>query len=104
MLFRQFKHILAEQKAYVYDTKHYYIRDLTNRQGVFKRQQQELNPYLDALTRSISFKPLDSIDKFVCDYILEENPVSIQDTKQNLENYKEADRQARGGYCKNRRT
>ncbi|MDR2490338.1 MAG: AAA family ATPase [Spirochaetaceae bacterium] len=95
LVFRQFKLMLAEQKAYLFDTKYSYTRDLTNRLGVFKRQQQEVNPYLDTLTRSIGFKPLDSIDKFVCDYILEENPVSIQDMKQNLENYKEADRQAK---------
>ncbi|MDR2662963.1 MAG: hypothetical protein LBC31_08210 [Treponema sp.] len=99
LVFRQFKNVLAEQKAEVYDAKRLYIRDLTNRLGVFKRQQ-ELNPYLDALTRSIGFKPLDSIDQFVCDYILEENPVSIQDMKQNLENYKEADRQAKGAVSK----
>ena len=72
---------------------------MTNRLGVFKRQP-EVNPYLDSLTRSIGFKPLDSIDQFVCDYILEENPVSIQDMKQNLENYKEADRQAKGAIAK----
>ncbi|MDR1144465.1 MAG: hypothetical protein LBK77_09670 [Spirochaetaceae bacterium] len=99
LAFRQFKNALAEQKAEVYDAKRLYIRDLTNRLGVFKRQQ-EINPYLDALTRSIGFKPLDSIDQFVCDYILEENPVSIQDMKQNLENYKEADRQAKGAVSK----
>ncbi|MDR1307610.1 MAG: hypothetical protein LBK74_08565 [Treponema sp.] len=99
LVFRQFKNVLAEQKAEVYDAKRLYIRDLTNRLGVFKRQQ-EVNPYLDALTRSIGFKPLDSIDQFVCDYILEENPVSIQDMKQNLENYKEADRQAKGAVLK----
>ena len=68
-------------------TKKDYIRDLTNRLGVFKRLN-DLNPYLDSLTRSIGFKPLDSIDQFVCDFILEENLVSIQDMKQNLENYK----------------
>jgi uncharacterized protein YPO0396 len=100
LLFRQFKNMLAEQKAYIYDAKYSYIRDMTNRLGVFKRHQQDVNPYLDALTRSIGFKPLDSIDKFVCDYILEENPVSIQDMKQNLENYKEADRQAKGAAAK----
>ncbi|MDR1899941.1 MAG: hypothetical protein LBQ55_08045, partial [Treponema sp.] len=83
----------------VYDAKRLYTRDLTNRLGVFKRQQ-DLNPYLDALTRSIGFKPLDSIDQFVCDFILEENPVSIQDMKQNLENYKEADRQAAGAVAR----
>jgi chromosome segregation ATPase len=99
LLFRQFKNILAALKIEAYDAKRLYIRDITNRLGVFKRQA-DVNPYLDSLTRSISFKPLDSIDQFVCDFILEENPVSIQDMKQNLENYKEADRQAKGAIAK----
>ena len=91
--FRQFKNTLVEKNIYIHPTKKEYIKELTNRLGVFKRQP-EVNPYLDSLTRSIGFKPLDSIDQFVCDFILEENPVSIQDMKQNLENYKEAQRQA----------
>jgi uncharacterized protein YPO0396 len=99
LMFRQFKNVLAEKKIYDYPTKQQYIKDLTNRLGVFKRQP-EVNPYLDSLTRSIGFKPLDSIDQFVCDFILEENPVSIQDMKQNLENYKEADRQAKWAIAK----
>jgi DNA repair exonuclease SbcCD ATPase subunit len=99
LVFRQFKSILLERKTTVYDAKRLYLRDITNRLGVFKRQQ-DVNPYLDSLTRSIGFKPLDSIDQFVCDFILEENPVSIQDMKQNLENYKEADRQARGAIAR----
>jgi len=99
LLFRQFKNILAEKKLYDYPTKQQYVKELTNRLGVFKRQP-DVNPYLDSLTRSIGFKPLDSIDQFVCDFILEENPVSIQDMKQNLENYKEADRQAKGAIAK----
>jgi hypothetical protein len=37
-----------------------------------------------------------SVDRFVCDYILEEKPVEIQDMKNNLESYKEADREAKG--------
>ena len=97
--FRQWKNILAEKKAGECPTKQQYIRDLTNRLGVFKRQS-EVNPYMDLLTRSIGFKPLDSIDQFVCNYILEENPVSIQDMKQNLENYKEAERQAKWAIAK----
>jgi energy-coupling factor transporter ATP-binding protein EcfA2 len=98
---RQFKNNYSnnEQKIIFFESKRLYIRDLTNRLGVYKRQQ-EVNPYLDALTRSIGFKPLASIDQFVCDYILEENPVSIQDMKQNLENYKEANRQARAAAAK----
>ncbi|MCL2185504.1 MAG: hypothetical protein FWB86_06595 [Treponema sp.] len=80
-------------------TKQQYIKDLTNRLGVYKRQP-DVNPYIDSLTRSIGFKPLSSIDKFVCDYILEENLVKIDIMKQNLENYKEADRQARTAVAK----
>ena len=99
LMFRQFKNILAEKNINDCPTKKEYIKELTNRLGVFKRQP-DVNPYLDSLTRSIGFKPLDSIDQFVCDFILEENPVSIQDMKQNLENYKEADRQAKGAIAK----
>ncbi|MDR2596467.1 MAG: hypothetical protein LBC76_04010 [Treponema sp.] len=99
LIFRQFKNVLVERKFYDYPTKQQYVKDLTNKLGVFKRQP-DVNPYLDALTRSIGFKPLDSIDQFVCDFILEDNPVSIQDMKQNLENYKEADRQAKGAIAK----
>jgi len=99
LVFRQFKNILAEKNIDDCPTKKEYIKGLTNRLGVFKRQP-DVNPYLDSLTRSIGFKPLDSIDQFVCDFILEENPVSIQDMKQNLENYKEADRQAKGAIAK----
>ena len=91
---RQFKNILAGKNIYNHPTKKEYIRDLTHRLGVYKRQP-EINPYLDSLTRSVGFKPLDSIDQFVCDFILDENPVSIQDMKYNLENYKEAERQAK---------
>jgi len=99
LMFRQFKNILTEKNINDCPTKKEYIKELTNRLGVFKRQP-DVNPYLDSLTRSIGFKPLDSIDQFVCDFILEENQVSIQDMKQNLENYKEADRQAKGAIAK----
>ena len=99
LMFRQFKNILSEKKFYDYPTKQQYIKDLTNRLGVFKRLP-DVNPYLDTLTRSISFKPLNSIDQFVCDYILDENLVDIQSMKQNLENYKEADRQAKNAIAK----
>jgi len=52
------------------------------------------NPYLEAFTRSISFSPLVSVDKFVCDYILEEQPLNVKDMKANLESYKRAEMQA----------
>jgi len=99
MLFRQLKNTLAEKNIYDCPTKKEYVKELTNRLGVYKRQP-DVNPYLDSLTRSIGFKPLDSIDQFVCDFILDDSPVSIQDMKQNLENYKEADRQAKGAIAK----
>jgi len=92
--FRQFKNVYDSQKITFVDSKWLYVRDLTNKLGVY-RKQPDVNPYLDALTRSIGFKPLASIDQFVCDYILEENNVKIDVMKQNLENYKEAERQAR---------
>ena len=92
--FRQFKNILSEKNIYDYPTKRDYINEFTNKLGV-SRRQADLNPYLESLTRSIGFKPLESIDKFVCDFILDENPVSIQAMKHNLENYKEAERQAK---------
>ncbi|GHU62478.1 ATPase [Spirochaetia bacterium] len=99
LLFRQFKNILTTQKIEVYDLKKQYLRDLTGRLGVWKRHT-EVNPYLDSLTRSIGFVPLISINEFVCNYILEDNPVSIEDMKKNLESYKEADRQAKGAIAK----
>ena len=94
LLFRQFRSLLEEKKIEFCPTKKEYIKNLTNRLGVFKRQP-EVNPYLDSLTRSIGFKPLNSIDQFVCDYILEDNPVDISSMKYNLESYKEAERQAK---------
>ena len=97
LVFRQFKNINSNIDDCA--TKQNYIKKLTNKLGVFKRQP-EVNPYLDSLTRSIGFKPLASIDRFVCDYILEENLVKIDVMKQNLENYKEADRQARAAVSK----
>jgi len=97
--FRQLKNSFDSSKISFCETKKIYIRELTNKLGVFKRQQ-EVNPYLDVLTRSIGFKPLASIDQFVCDYILEENLVKIDVMKQNLENYKEADRQASAAIAK----
>ncbi|MDR0289586.1 MAG: hypothetical protein LBI06_01465 [Treponema sp.] len=102
LVFRQFKNSVEsvnEQKVIFFESKETYTRDITNKLGVFRRHQK-VNSYLDTLTRSIGFKPLASIDQFVCDYVLDENPVSIQDMKQNLENYKEADRQARGAIAK----
>ncbi|MDR1787371.1 MAG: hypothetical protein LBR16_02845 [Treponema sp.] len=96
---RQWRDLLKDLGAELSENKRIYIRDLSNRLGVWKRQA-DVNPYLDSLTRSIGFKPLHSIDQFVCDFILDEHPVSISDMKQNLENYKEADRQAKNASLK----
>jgi uncharacterized protein YPO0396 len=93
MVFRQFKELLNAANAVVYENKKNYIRDLTGRLGVWKRYA-EFNPYLEALTRSIGFIPLNSVDKFVCEYILEENLVPVADMKANLESYQDAERQA----------
>jgi uncharacterized protein YPO0396 len=97
--FRQFRDILPGQDSglhsvQVFDSKGLYLREFTNRLGVWRRIT-EYNPYLEAFTRSVSFTPLISVDKFVCDYILEDRPVEISTMKANLESYKEADREAK---------
>ncbi|MDR3336600.1 MAG: hypothetical protein LBT16_05285 [Treponema sp.] len=99
LLFRQFKDILVPRGVTVYESKKQYIRDFTGKLGVWKRYT-EYNPYLESFTRSIGFAPLVSVDKFVCDYILEENLVPITDMKANLESYKEAERQAKAAEAK----
>jgi uncharacterized protein YPO0396 len=97
--FRQFREIMlgrntASRPVQFFDSKSLYLRDFTNRLGVWRRLA-EYNPYLEAFTRSVSFTPLISVDKFVCDYILEDRPVEIYTMKANLESYKEADREAK---------
>ncbi|MDR0597022.1 MAG: AAA family ATPase, partial [Treponema sp.] len=94
LVYRQFRDKLAGENIVFYDSKRLYLRDFTGRLGVFRRYA-EYNPYLEAFTRSVSFTPLVSVDRFVCDYILEDRPVEITTMKDNLESYKEADRQAR---------
>ncbi|GHV90168.1 ATPase [Spirochaetia bacterium] len=78
-----------------YESKKLYLREFTAAIGVWRRNI-EYSPYLEAFTRSVSFTPMISVDRFVCDYILEEKPVEIQDMKNNLESYKEAEREAKG--------
>jgi uncharacterized protein YPO0396/uncharacterized small protein (DUF1192 family) len=90
---RAFRDALRASGALVYDSKRDYNAELTHRLGVFKRNA-EFNPYLDAVLRSVSFSPLASVDKFVCDYILDERPVDVSAMKANLESYKEAEREA----------
>ncbi|MDR0669215.1 MAG: hypothetical protein LBF95_03955, partial [Treponema sp.] len=95
LVYRQFRDLLAGPDVVFYDSKRLYLRDFTTKLGVWRRYA-EYNPYLEAFTRSVSFTPLVSVDRFVCDYILEDRPVEITAMKDNLESYQEADRQARG--------
>lgn len=93
LVWRQFRERIEARGAQAFESKREYLRNLTDRLGVFRRMS-EYNPYLEAFTRSVSFTPLVSVDRFVCDYILEERPLSIQTMKDNLESYKEAERHA----------
>jgi len=90
---RQFRDLAVPRGAVTYDSASQYRREFTARLGVFRRMTA-YNPYLEAFTRSVSFTPLVSVDKFVCDYILDEQPLDIQVMKANLESYKEAEREA----------
>lgn len=93
LTWRQFKDGMDGAGTEFHESKREYLRSLTNRLGVFRRMS-EYNPYLEAFTRSVSFTPLVSVDRFVCDYILEERAVDIRTMKDNLESYKEAERHA----------
>ncbi len=93
LLGRSFRDFIRAAGGTVFDTKREYNAELTHRLGVFRRNA-EFNPYLDALVRSVSFSPLTSVDRFVCDYILEDRPVDVSAMKSNLESYKEAEREA----------
>jgi energy-coupling factor transporter ATP-binding protein EcfA2 len=99
LTFRQFRDSMPGRSVQgrgltFFDSKSLYLKDFTNRLGVWRRLV-EYNPYLEAFTRSVSFTPLISVDKFVCDYILDDRPVEISIMKANLESYKEADREAK---------
>ncbi|AEF80570.1 ATP-binding protein [Leadbettera azotonutricia] len=85
----------ANKKMETFESKKLYLREFTAAIGVWRRNI-DYSPYLEAFTRSVSFTPMISVDRFVCDYILEEKPVEIQDMKNNLESYKEAEREAKG--------
>ncbi|MBN1525101.1 MAG: AAA family ATPase [Spirochaetales bacterium] len=77
----------------VCSTKREYASRLTTLLKVHRRNT-DFNPYFAALVRSVSFTPFTSVDRFVCDYILEERQVDITAMKENLLNYKEAEREA----------
>ena len=96
---RVFRDLLKASGASSFESKREYNAELTHRLGVFRRNA-EFNPYLDALVRSVSFSPLSSVDRFVCDYILEDRPVDVSAMKSNLESYKEAEREAEAAILK----
>lgn len=73
--------------------KQEYINRLTKLLGVYRRTAR-FNPYLEALVRSVSFVPLESVNSFVSQYILEERQIDISAMKENLSNYREAQLQA----------
>jgi DNA repair exonuclease SbcCD ATPase subunit len=93
LVWRRIRETLAERGAELLESKREYVRQLTGRLGVYRRMA-EYNPYLEAFTRSVSFTPLVSVDRFVCDYILDDRPLDIRSMKENLESYKEAERHA----------
>jgi hypothetical protein len=90
---RTFRDLLRAAGGTTFESKREYNAELTHRLGVFRRNA-EFNPYLDAVVRSVSFSPLTSVDRFVCDYILDDRPVDVSAMKANLESYKEAEREA----------
>ncbi|MBN1242947.1 MAG: AAA family ATPase [Spirochaetales bacterium] len=90
---REFRDALRAAGATTFEQKRDYTRELTHRLGVFRRNV-EFNPWLEALVRSVSFSPMTVVDRFVCDYILEDRPVDVSVMKANLESYKAAEREA----------
>jgi uncharacterized protein YPO0396 len=90
---RVFRDGIKEQGGLLCSTKREYNSRLTHLLGVHRRNSS-FNPYLEALVRSVNFTPVTSINDFVCSYILEERQVDISAMKENLANYKEAEREA----------
>lgn len=94
LVWRQFQELLIPLGATPYESASLFRRDFTGRLGVWRRMSA-YNPYLEAFTRSVSFTPLVSVDKFVCDYILEEQTIDLSAMKSNLDSYKQAEAAAR---------
>ncbi|MGM0432270.1 MAG: ATP-binding protein [Spirochaetota bacterium] len=90
---RRFREHIKRLGGTLCPTKKDYSNRLTQLLHVHRRNTN-FNPYFDALIRSVSFVPLVSVDTFVCNYILEERQVDISAMKENLLNYKEAEREA----------
>jgi len=89
----EFKQALKSSGGVICSTKRDYNSRLTHLLGVHRRNT-EFNPYLETIVRSVNFTPFSSVDKFVCNYILEERQVDISIMRENLHNYREAERQA----------
>lgn len=94
LVWRQFQDSITAAGAVAYESATAFRRDFTGRLGVWRRMSA-YNPYLEAFTRSVSFTPLVSVDKFVCDYILEEQSIDLTVMKSNLNSYKQAEAAAR---------
>ncbi len=88
-----FKDTIKAAGGTVCSTKREYNSRLTHLLKVHRRNVH-FNPYLEALVRSVNFTPFTSVHDFVCTYILEERQVDISAMKENLINYKEAEREA----------
>lgn len=90
---RRFREMVKSAGGRVCATKGEYNNRLTHLLGVHRRGS-ELNPYFEALVRSVSFTPFTSVHDFVCNYILEERTVDVGAMKENLLNYRAAEREA----------
>ncbi|HKJ85463.1 MAG TPA: SbcC/MukB-like Walker B domain-containing protein [Spirochaetia bacterium] len=90
---RTFRDRLRQAGAHLCATKREYNARLTHLLGVYRRVG-EFNPYLEAVVRSVSFTPFTSVNHFVCNYILDEHNVDVGAMKENLENYRIAEREA----------
>lgn len=89
----EFRQEIKNSGAILCSTKSDYNSRLTHFLGVHKRNVN-FNPYLEAVVRSVNFTPFSSVDRFVCNYILEERQVEISAMKDNLYHYSEAEKEA----------
>ncbi|TVQ96645.1 MAG: hypothetical protein EA403_15855, partial [Spirochaetaceae bacterium] len=89
----RFKELLRAQGGVPCATKKDYSSRLTHLLHVHRRNA-DFNPYLEALVRSVNFTPFTSVHDFVCNYILEERALDISAMRENLLNYREAEREA----------
>ena len=90
---RVFRDSIKQLGGYLCATKREYNNRLTHLLGVHRRGV-DFNPYLEAVVRSVSFTPFSSVHDFVCNYILEEHDVDVGAMKENLQNYRAAEREA----------